>query len=250
MKRLRQISEAEVIAGFLQNEFYQEDFHYDREKYEKIVLEPNFDDPTENALRRALLFRRRGHMWRELPRDTEWWQVQLEPGDVAQIRVFPRAQWRKIAAGNCQLGEIVYRIRANHFSDSVRKFVSKIQSLSYRLRRERDSSAVLLIGIDERQPMTILEGNHRAVAALLASPDVFLSQFRVLCGFSPRMNESCWYDTNLSTLWSYFKHRLRNFVDREADVDRVPVVLAAENKAPAPRPPAGKTAVLNRGTQS
>jgi hypothetical protein len=249
VKRVRQISEAEVIADFLQNEFYQEDFHYDREKYERIVLEPNLDDATENALRRALLFRRRGHMWRELPQDTEWWQVQLEPGDVSRIRVFPRAQWRKIAAGNCQLGEIVHRIRSNHFSDSVRKFVSKIQSLSYRLRRERDNSAVLLIGIDERQPVTILEGNHRAVAALLASPDVFLSQFRVLCGFSPRMQESCWYDTNLSTLWRYFKHRLRNFVDREADVDRVPAAMAAENPLPA-RPPAGKTAVLNRSMQS
>lgn len=249
MKRLRQISEAEVIANFLQNEFYQEDFHYDREKYEQIVLEPNLDDPTENALRRALLFRRRGHMWRELPADTEWWQVQLEPGDVSQIRVFPRAQWRKIAAGNCQLGEIVHRIRSNHFSDSVRKFVSKIQSLSYRLRRERDNSAVLLIGVDERQPVTILEGNHRAVAALLASPDVLFSQFRMLCGFSPRMHESCWYDTNLSTLWRYFKHRLRNFVDREADVDRVPTAMVAENPLPA-RPPAGKTAVLNRGMQS
>jgi hypothetical protein len=249
VKRLRQISEAEVIADFLQNEFYQEDFHYDREKYEQIVLAPNLDDPTENALRRALLFRRRGHMWRELPADTEWWQVQLEPGDVTLIRVFPRAQWRKIAAGNCQLGEIVYRIRSNHFNDSVRKFVSKIQSLSYRLRREHDNSAVLLIGIDEQQPLTILEGNHRTVAALLASPDVLLSQFRVLCGFSPHMHESCWYDTNLSTLWRYLKHRLRNLIDREADVDRVAVAMSAENKSPG-RPPAGKTAVLNRGTQS
>lgn len=251
MKRLRQIGEAEVISDFLQNEFYQEDFHYDREKYEKIVLEPNLDDPTENALRRALLFRRRGHMWRELPADTEWWVVQLEPEDVTNIRVFPRAQWRKIAAGNCQLREVVERIRRNHFSDSVRKFVSKIQSLSYRLRREHDNSAVLLIGIDERQSVTILEGNHRAVAALLAGPDVLLRQFRVLCGFSPRMNESCWYDTNLSTLWRYLKHRVRNFIDREADVDRVPaVVMPTRSDALPARPPASETAVLNRGMQS
>jgi hypothetical protein len=224
MKRVRKVGEAEVVAEFLRNEFYQEDFHYDRDKYEKIVLEPNLEDQLENAVRRALLFRRRGHMWRELPGDTEWWVVQLQPEDIAHIRVFPRAQWRKIAAGSYQLPDIVHNIRTNHFSNGVRRFVSKIQSLSYRLRRESDDSSVLLIGIDERKPLTILEGNHRVVAALLASHDVLLSQFRVLCGLSPRMSESCWYDTNLSTLWRYFKHRLRNVVDREADVE---LVLAA-----------------------
>lgn len=221
MKRLRKIAESEVISEFLRNEFYQEDFHYDREKYEKIVLEPNLRDELENAVRRALLFRRRGHMWRELPSDTEWWLVQLEPEDVPRIRVFPRAQWRKIAAGSYQLGDIVQRIRSNHFSDGVRRFISKIQSLSYRLRRENDESSVLLIGIDDRRPLTILEGNHRVVAALLASPDVLLTRFRMLCGLSPRMHESCWYETNLSTLWRYFKHRVRNVVDKEADVEQV-----------------------------
>jgi hypothetical protein len=221
MKRVRKVREAEVIAEFLKNEFYQDDFHNDRDRYEQVVLEPNLDDDLENAIRRALLFRRRGHMWRELPADTEWWLVELEPGDLSKIRVFPRAQWRKIAAGNYQLDEIVERIRSNHFGDGVRRFISKIQSLSYRLRRENDDSSVLLIGIDEQRPFTILEGNHRVVAALLASADVLLSRFRVLCGFSPQMQESCWYDTNLSTLWRYFKHRLRNVVDMEADVERV-----------------------------
>ena len=221
MKRVRKVREAEVIAEFLKNEFYQDDFHNDRDRYEQVVLEPNLDDDLENAIRRALLFRRRGHMWRELPADTEWWLVELEPGDLSKIRVFPRAQWRKIAGGNYQLDEIVERIRGNHFGDGVRRFISKIQSLSYRLRRENDDSSVLLIGIDEQRPFTILEGNHRVVAALLASADVLLSRFRVLCGFSPQMQESCWYDTNLSTLWRYFKHRLRNVVDMEADVERV-----------------------------
>jgi hypothetical protein len=244
VKRLRKIGEPEVIAEFLRNEFYQDDFHYDRDKYEKIVLEPNVDDQLENAVRRALLFRRRGHMWRELPADTEWWMVQLEPADVSRIRVFPRAQWRKIASGSYQVSEIVQRIRSNYYSNGVRRFISKIQSLSYRLRRENDDSSVLLIGIDERQPLTILEGNHRVVAALLASPDVLLSHFRVLCGFSPHMSESCWYDTNLITLWRYFKHRLRNVVDREADVELV--LAAAEAEAAEVQQRAGRVLSTNK----
>ena len=127
MKRLARVSETEVIAEFLRNEFYQSDFHRDRDKFERIVLNPDFTDELENAVRRALLFRRRGHMWRELPADTEWWRIRLEPQDVERIRVFPRAHWRKIGDGNFQLTEIARRIRGNHFHGSVRDFVSKIE---------------------------------------------------------------------------------------------------------------------------
>jgi hypothetical protein len=89
MKRLRRVTEAEVIAEFLKNEFYQEEFHEDREQFEQLVLGAQITDETANALRRALLFRRRGHMWRELPSDTQWWEVQIEPADLERVSVFP-----------------------------------------------------------------------------------------------------------------------------------------------------------------
>ena len=83
------------------------------------------------------------------------------------------------------------------------------------------NSAVLLIGVDEEQPLTILEGNHRLAAAMLVSPRLVHTGFRVLCGLSPHMYESCWYDTNIPNLWNYLKNRLNNLVDKEADVQRV-----------------------------
>src|SRR5579883_1135993 len=55
-------------------------------------------------------------------------------------------------------------------------------------------------------------------AALLVSPELVQTGFHVLCGLSPRMHESCWYETNFSNLWRYFKHRARHLLDREADV--------------------------------
>ncbi len=71
-------------------------------------------------------------------------------------------------------------------------------------------------------PVTVLEGNHRLTAALLASPEVLHSRFRIFCGFSPRMSESCWYQTNLPNLWRYAQNRARNlFYDRDADVERL-----------------------------
>jgi len=232
MKRLRHVTEAEVIAEFLKNEFYQEEFHHDREQFETLVLGADVTDETANALRRALLFRRRGHMWRELPANTQWFEVQIEPEDLERIRVFPRAQWRKVANGSFLLKDIVRRIKSTAFHGRTRDFISKVQALSYRLRTHADDSAVLLIGIDDQQPVTVLEGNHRLTAALLASPEVLQKQFRVFCGFSPRMTESCWYETNVSNLWRYGRHRARNlFYDPDADVERL--VRAATVRTPA-----------------
>ena len=222
MRKLRRITEAEVIAEFLKNEFYQEEFHHDRENFEKLVLEANITNETENALRRALLFRRRGHMWRELPTDTQWWEVEFEGSDLNLLRVFPRAQWRRIANGSFLLRDIAERIRTHRFTGRTKDFISKVQALSYRIRVEKDASSVMLIGVDESKPFTILEGNHRLTAALLAGQSVLEQRFRVLCGFSENMPQSCWYETNLPNLWRYAKNRLHNlFYDRDADIARV-----------------------------
>src|ERR1700751_4723955 len=107
MKRLRRVTESEVISEFLKNEFYHEEFHRDRKQFEHLVLDADITSDEDNMLRRALLFRRRGHMWRELPPDTQWWEVELEFDELTRVRVFPRAHWRKIAGGSFRLGHIV-----------------------------------------------------------------------------------------------------------------------------------------------
>ena len=128
----------------------------DREQFEHLVLGAEIADEAGNALRRALLFRRRGHMWRELPSDTQWWEVQIEPQDLERVRVFPRAQWRRVANGSFLLKDIVRRIRTKPFRGRTRDFIAKVQALSYHLRNHEDDSAVLLIGVDDQNP------GHRA----------------------------------------------------------------------------------------
>lgn len=222
MKRLHRITEAEAIAEFLKAEFYHPEYDRDREQFEHLVRSPDLADPQENALRRALLFRRRGHMWRELPSDTEWWEIELEAGDLDRIRVFPRAQWRRVSGGSFDLRHIVERVRSHRFGGKLDGFAERIHRLSQELRNsEQRHSAVLLIGIHEKEPLTILEGNHRLTAALMSAPDLACKRFRVLAGLSPRMTESCWYITNLPNLWRYARNRLRNLRDVEADISRL-----------------------------
>lgn len=222
MKKLRCATEAEVIAEFLKNEFHHQAFHRDRGRFEHLVMDADVNNEEQNALRRALLYRVRGHMWRELPADTEWYQIEIEEKDLHLVRVFPRAQWRKIASGDFQLADVVERIRARQHAGKVTEFVSKVQSLSYRLRLEPDNSSVMLIGAGEGKPYTIIEGNHRITAALLASPEVLQKHFRVFCGLSPHMNQCCWYTTNVPNLWRYARNRFKHFwYDADADIHRL-----------------------------
>jgi O-antigen/teichoic acid export membrane protein len=209
MTKVRRVAEEEVIAEFLKSEFYQPEFDGYREQFQDVVNRPDLSNSRENELRRALLFRRRGRLWRELPADTQWWEIELKNADLYRIRVFPRNHWRRLADGSFYLMDMMERLREAVGSDPSDNFVAKLRSLSNELANGPEhGSSVLLIGVDESGPLTIIEGNHRMAAASLVSPADVQRHFRFLCGFSSRMTECCWYQTDLSTLWRY----ARNFV--------------------------------------
>jgi O-antigen/teichoic acid export membrane protein len=218
--RLQKVTEDEVISEFLKSEFYQREFNGLREPFQEVVAHPDFANQRDNTLRKALLYRRRGRMWRELPPDTEWWEVSISSSDLQRIRVFPRNQWRKHAKHSYYLLETAERIRTRILASSSDAFIAKLRSLSVELASVEGHSSVLLIGIDEAGPLTIIEGNHRMTAAALISPEQVPVRFRFLCGFSPHMMECCWYQTDLSTLWHYAKNSLEYlFLDRHGVIN-------------------------------
>lgn len=220
IRKIRPALEAEAIAEFLKSEFYHPEFDEYREAFREVVERPDFSNEHDNELRKALLYRRRGRLWRELPPDTEWWEIALEIGDLKRIRVFPRNQWRKHANESYQLIDTTERIRMTLASSSTNNFVAKLRSLTAEFAIAPKSSAVLLIGIDEQSPLTIIEGNHRMTAATLVSPELVPTRFRFLCGFSRRMMECCWYQTDLSTLWHYAKNSVAYiFQDRHRTIN-------------------------------
>src|SRR5882724_294139 len=222
IRKLRSLTEDEIIAEFLKNEFHHPEFDPYRGKLERLAMKPNLNDSGENALRRALLFLRRGAMWRELPADTRWFEVELTSHDLARIRVFPRAQWRRMAQESYFLGDVVERIRSEYSQRAEDEFLGKLRALRILLQNEVINSTVLLIGIDETQPLTILDGNHRIAATMLVEPDSVMNQFRFICGFSPRMTECCWYRTNMGTLLRYAKNIVRYLPHNpESDVGRL-----------------------------
>lgn len=235
MRKLRQVNEAEVISEFLRAEFFHPEYDRDRDRFERVVYEPDLEHAAENALRRALLFRRRGHMWRELPPDTTWWEVEVQPEEADFVNVFPRAQWRSPAQGNFAAGHVAQQIRRDMLGEKPSPLSVKIKSLTALLQREGNKSTVLLIGLHELRPLTLLEGNHRFIAGMMLPREMMLRRLRLVCGFSLRMEECCWYKTSLPTLSHYLKNRIKYFWDREADVYRLMSQTKGENPQSSPR---------------
>lgn len=221
MRKLSPVTEAEVIAEFLKGEFYHREYDLDRAYFEALVFDPHLSDRAENTLRRALLFRRRGSMWRELPPDTEWWEIELEPEDLDRVNVFPRAQWRSIAQGNFRALHVAELIHRQFDPARPGDLAAKIHALRTLMRNEGPRSTILLIGVDETLPATLLEGNHRFVASLLLPREIMLRRLRVMCGFSPAMESCCWYKTTVANLARYVKNRIKYSWGRDADVKRL-----------------------------
>jgi len=221
LRVLRHLSEQEVIAEFLRSEFHHPEFEDYRQEFGHLVVNPDLDSNRENALRRALLFLRRGAMWRELPEDTRWFKVELGRADLARIRFFPRAQWRRVAEGSFYLSDMIECLRLKWQESPDDEFFRKLDRMTNSMREYLLNPTVLLIGVDDTSPLTILDGNHRMAAAMLAEPPASLQSFQFICGLSPTMTRCCWYRTNVNTVSRYLTNLLRHvFYDPESDIGR------------------------------
>ena len=210
-----------MIAEFLKSDFHYPAFRQYQDSLRNLVARPNIEDAAENAKRRALLFIRHLSLWKEIPVGTEWYEVEVNSASLGGIRVFPRAQWRKIAGGHFSIDAILEGMRKRQNAIDA-TFLSKINSIrDHFFDEETGRGAVILIGLNEREPLTVLDGNHRLVAAMLESPNR-VDKLRFLCGLSPQMTECCWYNTNLTTLFHYGRNVLTHSVrNPEAELARL-----------------------------
>jgi len=221
LRFVRPLTEQAVIAEFLRSEFHHPEFEEYRQGFEHVVEQPDLHSERENALRRAFLFLRRGAMWRELPEDTQWFEVKLSGEDLARVRFFPRAQWRRVAEGSFYVNDVADSLRAKLQESANDEFFAKLRRISNPVQEGKVSRTVLLIGVDDRSPLTILDGNHRMAAAILAQSPEALEQFQFICGLSPSMIRCCWYRTNVNSLSRYLTNMLRHlFSDPETDLGR------------------------------
>jgi O-antigen/teichoic acid export membrane protein len=219
VRLIRHIREEEAIAEFLKSDFENVAYRDYHESMRSIVFAPDLENPHESAKRRALLFLRHLSLWKELPSDTEWYEAEVRSADLDQIRVFPRAQWRRIAKGSFVITDVVEKMQGWQ-NTAGSPFFAKIAEIRAHLNRESSfPGSVVLIGMNEFEPLTIIDGNHRFVAAVLEGR---VDQLRFLCGLSPKMTQCCWYRTNPVTLARYARNLLRQLTHRpEVELERL-----------------------------
>jgi hypothetical protein len=117
---------------------------------------------------------------------------------------------------------MIGRIRSKVDSTDSSKFVLKMRGVAQDLRESVVPNSVLLIGVDDNSPLTIIEGNHRMASAMLVDPATVHQRFRFYCGLSPRMTQCCWYQTDFATLSRYAKNIVRYmFQDRDFFIQRI-----------------------------
>jgi len=227
VKVIRCVTEDEVIAEFLKSDFHSPEFRRYQVSLCEVVRTPNLNNPGQNAIRRALLFLRHSALWKEIPTGTNWFEVEIDEADIEQIRVFPRAQWRRLARGSFAITEIAEGMRSRtHLVNAP--FLSKMAAIGDQfLQEDPGFFPVIVIGVNNRERLTVLDGNHRLVAAMLTSP-TSLKKLRFLCGLSPRMGECCWYTTNPFTLFRYGRHLLGR-IRRNPEVELARLLQTAES---------------------
>jgi O-antigen/teichoic acid export membrane protein len=211
IRLIRRVAENEVIAEFLKSDFHCSTFQEYQDSMRELVARPNLDDEGENSKRRALLFLRHLALWKEIPVGTDWYEVEINESHLGRIRAFPRAQWRKLARGDFSITQIVKGMRTRQRQVGS-AFLSKIAAIGDQLLQEDPGfRAIILIGLNESELLTVLDGNHRLAAAMLSSPNR-LEKLTFFCGLSPRMTECCWYNTNLVTLLRYGRNVLTHIM--------------------------------------
>lgn len=215
VRLIRSVTEDTAISEFLKSDFNCTAFQAYQSSLHSAVMDPDLENLKENAKRRALFFIRHFYLWREIPCDTKWYEAKISTLEIEKIRMFPRAQWRKVAAGRFSALDVAEGIR-NSQDKLESEFISKIHSISDLLEQQDEPlGTILLIGVNETEPLTVLDGNHRLMAALLSYPHK-LDKLRFICGLSPRMTECCWYRTNLITLFRYARNVLTHYTRNSA----------------------------------
>src|SRR2546426_291495 len=105
MQKIRDSSEDEMIAVYLQTEANSTRFRADIEAYARkaridprILHVPDWRNAQENALRRAILGRHRGYGRNEgyfqgFPADVRWERVALSREELEQVRYIDYDYW-------------------------------------------------------------------------------------------------------------------------------------------------------------
>jgi hypothetical protein len=198
MRKIREISEDEMIAVYLQTEFHSVRFRQEIEAYVQqeridphILHVPDWQNAQENALRRTILGAYRGYGRNEgyfigFPADVRWERVTLTREELEQVRYIEYDYWTELSGGtrmavdgakHALAGKVVFRVRSDG-----------LVYMANELRRGAQFPTLILVAKDADAYLVVMEGHVRLTAYLIA-PEYLPTELEVMVGFSEQITQ-------------------------------------------------------------
>ncbi len=196
MRKIRDSSEDEMIAVYVQTEVNSSRFRADieaharRERIDPRILHmPDWRNAQENASRRAILGMHRGYGRNEsyfqgFPADVCWERVALTREELEQVRYIDYDYWVELSGGtrlavdgakHAASGKVVFRVSSDG-----------LMYMANELRRGARFPTLILVAKDVDAYLVVMEGHVRLTAYLMA-PECMPSELEVMLGFSERI---------------------------------------------------------------
>ena len=196
MRKIRDSSEDEMIAIFLQTEFHSSRFHQtlealaQQEEIDPYILQaPDWHNACENAQRRTLLkvylgYSSNAGYLSDFPTNMHWERVMLTRQELEQVRYIQYDYWVELSGGtrlaidgarNAVAGKVVFRVNSDG-----------LVYLANELRKGARFPPLILVRKDIDAYLVVLEGHARLTAYLIA-PEYIPSELEVILGSSAQI---------------------------------------------------------------
>lgn len=155
----------EIVASWLKCEWHYPFYILKRKIIpKKIINQPTFSN-SENKIRLKLLCSNRGHMIKQLPKDTKWYSIVFKKKDIPRTSLIPMKKgWTfKITKGTCMLKDALNKENWNLINTEDRNRIQNIYS-SFKKSISNKEIRLILLASSPNSLFSILEGNHRSVA--------------------------------------------------------------------------------------
>jgi hypothetical protein len=192
---LRESSEEEMVATFLQVELSSERFGPAvREQLatmaqsEELLTRPDLADPRANKARRDVLAATRGYgedreVFECFPACVRWVRALLAPEELARVRYIEYSYWNEISGGSRLAADAARRIKAGVEAFSVPN--GRFLSAAAAVARGVPLPPLILAG-ERPDTLVCLEGNLRLTAHALAA---FPVEVECIVGTAPTMGD-------------------------------------------------------------
>lgn len=194
MRIVRESSEDEMIACFLQGELTSDRFGAGLRAAlgaaglsERLLTDANLSDEVENRARRGLLRETRGYgqdrdvFDENFPTSVRWVRAELDQAELARVRYIEDSYWNELSGGSRLPVDAARRIRdgVRVFGVSNRRFIDAARAVA----RGNRFPPLILAG-ERFDDLVCLEGHVRLTGFALAG---FPVDLECLVGTSPTM---------------------------------------------------------------